>query len=350
MTEKPTRQTVKHLNGLICLHPFYFMEFCADGLVYTCCPAWVKTSIGNIRDASIDEIWNSDQAMSMREKMYSGHWQEICNPACPIFSNYSRYGKKLIANETLTDFDYLTPSLINEIRLKKVYLESSPTVFNLSNSTICNLSCIMCVKDSLVDDPELMKKTADDIMKHLPTARRIVMSGLGDPFARPDTRRLLINFRGDNPNLKIDLITNGLLMPRFWEQVKHQRFGSLLVSIDASTKQTYEKIRRGGKWEKLLRALSLIRENKAAFSSVAINMTVMRENYLEIPDFIQLAESYQFNVTFQKVRGMCENQNIFELQDSEAIAELRSIIKEEIAKKREVTVFWGDLIEFAAGE
>jgi MoaA/NifB/PqqE/SkfB family radical SAM enzyme len=135
-------------------------------------------------------------------------------------------------------------------------------------------------------------------------------------------------------------------MPRYWEQVKHQRFGTLLVSVDAATKGTYEKIRRGGRWEQLLGALSLIKENEAAFSLVAINMTVMRENYREIPAFVQLAESYQFMATFQRIRGMCEDQNFFELGDSRAIGELQSILNEEMAKKREIKVFWGDLIEF----
>jgi MoaA/NifB/PqqE/SkfB family radical SAM enzyme len=339
-------KTIEHSEGLLCLYPFYSMEFTTDGSVYTCCPAWIKTSIGNIKDKSIDDIWNSDEAMVIREKMYAGKWQKICNPVCPILSKY-RHDKKPIDYKNLNCFDYLTPPLINEIGLQKVCLESSPTSFTLSNSTVCNLSCIMCVKDSLVDDPGLMKKTADDIMKHLATARRIVMSGMGDPFARQDTRGLLTNFRGNNPNLKIDLVTNGLLMPKYWEQVKHQKFGILLVSVDGATKGTYEKIRRGGKWEQLLRSFSLIEENRDSFSSVTINMTVMRENYHEILDFIHLAESYRFNASFQRVRGMCDDQNIFELGDFQAIAELHSILAEEMGKKRNIYVSWGDLLEFA---
>ena len=94
--------------------------------------------------------------------------------------------------------------------------------------------------------------------------------------------------------MRFDIITNALLLPKFWDKVKHQRFGSLLVSIDAATRETYEKIRVGGRWEALLRSLSLIKENRHRFHPVSINMTVMRSNYREIPKFIDLADSFGF--------------------------------------------------------
>jgi MoaA/NifB/PqqE/SkfB family radical SAM enzyme/GT2 family glycosyltransferase len=332
-------------RGLVCLHPFYFMEFTTDGQVYTCCPAWVKTGIGSIRENTIEEIWNGEKALFIRESMYAGEWQKICNPVCPILSS-SRHNKGRIDYDALEEFDYLTAPLIAEIRERKVRLESSPTVFNLSNSKVCNLSCIMCVRDKQVDDPGLMHKTADDVMRHLPAARRLIMSGMGDPLARPDTRDLLIHFRGDNAELKIELITNGLLLPKYWERIKHQKFATILISVDAAAKETYEKIRRGGKWESLLESLQLVQRNINKFSGVGINMTVMRENYREIPAFIDLAESYGFSATFQRIRGECGNQNIFEMNDIEALDELKSIMIKEHAKERHKNVFWGDLLEF----
>lgn len=334
----------KGREGLICLHPFYFMEFTTDGSVYTCCPSWIKTSIGNIRNNTIEEIWNGDRASYIREQMYAGKWQKICNPICPILSSY-RNNRTLIGYSKIEDNDYLTTFLADEIRQGKVHLESAPTVFNLSNSKICNLSCIMCVRDTQKDDTPLMEKTITDVMGHLPSARRIIMSGMGDPFARPDTRELLINFRGDNPDLKIELITNALLLPKYWERVKHQRFDTLLISVDAAKKETYEKIRRGGKWENLLESLQLVNNNKDRFSGITINMTVMRENYREIPAFIDLAESHGFNVSFQRIRGTWGKQNIFELNDSEAVSELKEIIAKESIRKRSISVFWGDLVE-----
>lgn len=131
------------------------------------------------------------------------------------------------------------------------------------------------------------------------------------------------------------------------EKVQHQKFGNLLISIDAAAKETYEKIRIGGRWEDLLESLALVKENKDRFSSVTINMTVMRYNYREIPAFIDFAESFGFNVSFQRVRGLYGKQNFFEARDTRALEELRVIISCEQPKIRTVTIFWGDLLEFA---
>lgn len=343
------RINISSKPGIICLQPFYFMEFTPSGKVYTCCPGWVKFSIGNIKKKTISEIWNSPRARYIRSKMYRGEWQEICNPICPHIAVYKQ-SRNVILLDYLNRFDFMTSLLISEVREGKCHLDSFPTVFNLSNSKVCNLSCIMCYRVLERDNPTLIEKTAKDIATYLPAARKLVLTGMGDPLARPDTRRLLINFKNENPDLSFDIITNALLLPKYWAQIKHQRFGALLVSVDAATQQTYEKIRIGGSWDTLLKSLSLIKENKAKFSSVTINMTVMRNNYKEIPDFIDFAELYGFDVSFQRIRGKWGMQNIFEMDDASALNELKSIVKTEQAKQRDINVFWGDLYFNAACE
>lgn len=335
----------KNGSGIICVQPFYFMEFTTSGAVYTCCPAWIKFPIGNIKTKTISEIWNDEKVRYIRRKLYLGEWENICNPVCPRILVY-KHDQRLIKYDYLESLDYLTPQIIHEIRSGKEYLESTPSVFNLSNSRFCNLTCLMCDRLSQKDDPQVIEKTAQQVFHHLPAARELTLTGMGDPLARPDTRDLLINFNNQNSELRFNLITNALLFPKYWDQIKHQKFGTLLISIDAPNKETYEKIRIGGLWETLLRSLHLIREHRDKFSSVTINMTVMRENYKEIPEFIDFAESYEFNVSFQRVRGIYGRQNFFEMADDQAIHELKEIISREKTKNRQINIFWGDLLEF----
>ena len=138
-------------------------------------------------------------------------------------------------------------------------------------------------------------------------------------------------------------------MPKYWERVKHQKFRSIIISVDAATKETYEKIRVGGKWEELLTSLSLIAEKRNKFEHIVINMTVMRSNYREIPQFIDLAESYGFNVTFQGMVGQGRHgnyghENIFKLKDAKALNELRNIVINESSRTRSIEVGWKDLL------
>jgi len=323
------------------------MEFAPRGEVYTCCPGWVKTSIGNIRDNTIEEIWNSDKARALRRKIYSGDVESVCHRICPNLMAAKHQGT-LIVSDDLNRFDYITPELANEIREGKDFLDSFPTIYNMSNSSVCNLSCIMCVRNNIEDDHVLMQKAMNDVAGHLANARRIKLTGMGDPFARSDTRNFMIN-TGPFTNITIDLITNALLLPKYWNQIKHHHFSVLVVSVDAATKSTYEKIRIGGKWENLLESLDLIKKNICRFKDVEINMTVMRENYQEIPLFLNMAQGYGFNASFQRIRGDHGTQNIFNPKDQKALSVLREILNREFPQKRNIFIKWGDMFEFIGG-
>ncbi|HPP80633.1 MAG TPA: methyltransferase domain-containing protein, partial [Deltaproteobacteria bacterium] len=286
---------------------------------------------------------NSEQARWIRAKMYEGKWEEICNWFCPHVITHEKTGR-LHRYDELEAGDLVTAQLAEEIRQGRTRLDSTPLVFKLDNSQICNLSCIMCSRFLHREDPVMLAKTTDDLRRHLPAARRIVMSGFGDPLARPDTRALLMD--EELGHLKFDLITNALLLPRFWDRIRHQNFGDLLVSIDAADKKTYETIRRGGVWEDLLESLALIEKNREKFDSITLNMTVMRENYRSIPAFIDLALSRGFKASFQRIRGPYPWQNIFDPPDEDALRTLQGIVEHELAKRDTSRVFFGDLLVF----
>jgi len=323
------------------------MEITTSGKAFACCPSWTKLSLGSVRHKTIREVWNSRKAKHIRRKIYQGEWKTICSPVCPNIQYYKRWNRPIHSDRTDTA-DYITPFLLKELQERRDFLESSPTVFALSNSNICNLSCIMCERKSQKEAPRLVKKTMDDIVTYLPTARKLVLTGMGEPLARPDTRDLLINFRSNNPFLKFDIITNGLLLPKYWEAIKHQRYHDLLISVDAATKESYERIRTGGSWENLLKSLELVRQNIGTFNSVTLNMTVMRKNCGEIPAFIDFAESFGFHVSFQRIRGKHGDQNFFEDGDRMLLQGLKDTIADEQMKTRNITVFWADLSDFVA--
>jgi radical SAM superfamily enzyme YgiQ (UPF0313 family)/Flp pilus assembly protein TadD/MoaA/NifB/PqqE/SkfB family radical SAM enzyme/SAM-dependent methyltransferase len=336
-------------KGIICVNPFFEFEIDITGRVVVCCTGWFRHSLGNMKKQTIAEVWNSQVARYVRRKMYKGEWEDICNPHCPTIVHYNKYGTVIPYSE-LHKNKNLTPKHVEEILAGKDHLESTPTYFKLSDSKVCNLTCKMCGvvrgKD-FVDDKEMIQKRTKDIMQYLDRARTMLLCGNGDPFARPDTRELLINYKNTSPELKFCLITNGLLLPKYWEQVKHQNFESIDISVDAASKVVYEKIRIGGKWENILSVLDLVKKNRDRFGSVLISMVVMRSNFREIPAFIDMVESYGFYPMFSRIQGQFDDENIFETRDASALSELRAIVSAERKKKRTVEVIWQDMIEFA---
>ncbi len=330
-------------NSIICLQPFYFAEITTNGDVYTCCPGWIKFPIGNIKNKTIKEIWNSQRARFIRKKIYNGEWRYICNKICPIISRHI-YDNHAISYDYLWALEFLTHKLIEEILQKKVVLESLPTVFNLSNSTRCNLSCIMCDRKNQKNHPDLIEKAEKEILSCITSARQLILTGMGEPFFRQDVKRILFNNK--NTEICFDIITNGLLLPECWDKIKHQKFGNLLISVDATEKNTYEKIRKGGNWETIIKSLNLIGDNKDKFKSITLNMTVMRSNYTQIPDFIKMSESYGFNASFQRIRGLHKNENFFMLKDNNTINNIQKLITNENKINKDIQIFWGDLLEY----
>lgn len=337
------------MDNIICLKPFYFMEFAGYGEVFSCCPGWIKEGIGNIKVNTIEEIWNSPKNQFIREKMLKGEWADICKPICPIINKYLATGESIKLDDLHRDH-CITPELESEIKAGKTILKSMPTYFNFSNSGICNLDCIMCCWRCMKEDTIAVQKAYDDVSPYLRNAREIILSGGGDPFVRPDTRKMLLEFnRVSYPQLKINLLTNGVLLPKFWERIKHLNFGYINVSIDAATKETYEKIRRRSKWEALLFSLSVIKENKEKFDFVTINMTVMKENYREIPLFVELGKDFGFNVSFQRVRTegkLDPSSNFFESGDQDTLSDFIEIINNINARKYSINIDWTNLIGY----
>jgi len=65
------------------------------------------------------------------------------------------------------------------------------------------------------------------------------------------------------------------------------------VSIDGATKATYEKLRLGGRWDKIKEALDCIREQKELHGfEFTMHFVVQKDNYHEMETMIDLAERY----------------------------------------------------------
>ncbi len=115
-------------------------------------------------------------------------------------------------------------------------------------------------------------------------------------------------------------------------------------SIDSPIKETYEFIRKGASFEKLISNILLLNKIKEEMKSNAkfnINMVVMKRNYKEIPDMIKFAKKYNFqglnlNPIFGNHNENCFTDNVDEL----IIKELRDKRKEYelMAKNNEITL------------
>ena len=194
-------------------------------------------------------------------------------------------------------------AIVPYIQSRATALDISPALVELNYDNSCNLACPSCRSEVKMAKAEEIDQYAQATERAiLPLLRQtrgfVYISGGGEPFASKHYRDLLrrLNPR-ELPHLRIMLMTNALVIDRkMWGEFAHLNpmFAPLCVSIDAANAETYEKVRRPGKWSRLMEAMDFLAELRAtsAIRALRLNFVVQRENYRQIPDFIRLGESW----------------------------------------------------------
>jgi len=313
-----------------CLNPFRWLEVSDGGITTPCCSPWFKQSLGNIKERSMQEIWNGPEMQEARAAMYpGGNWQKWCNAStCAQIRNDTWVPIDTITPET-HDIVPITQPMLDEIRAGHVVMQTPPVQIGVSCDPRCNLKCIMC--STLVNpnrDGVALRAALDGIRSFLPSVQRLKMMGDGEVFAVPESRDFLFNFDPQaNPDTSFLIHTNGLLMTeKMWDKIDHIKIDYLIVSMDGATKETFEKIRVGGNWEKLVENLRFLvgKLREGRIREMSINMTVMKSNVHEVAKFAEFGLDLGVTSTyFQPVIGDYGEEQIFDRRDIDALTELR---------------------------
>jgi MoaA/NifB/PqqE/SkfB family radical SAM enzyme len=123
--------------------------------------------------------------------------------------------------------------------------------------------------------------------------------------------------------------SNALLIDRGWaEALVGNGAVDLTISIDSVQKDTYEKLRRGARFEKLLESLDMLNETRTGTSSMKLTLrcAIMKSNYREIGAFIEFAREHRFDIVqIAPLTGDGDPENIFANKDREALEYLRTM-------------------------
>lgn len=329
--------SMKKLTHVKCIVPFTRFEIYHHAYCYTCCPGWSK--IGNVgkltTDLSIMDIWNNAQMQYLRKAILEDRLDKVCNyKSCP----YAIKNENLNLEEMKND-DQNFNTIIDQIINGQTVLDTPPHVIQIANSGKCNLKCVMCQTNDKCqkDDDYFDEILYTKIIPHtLPGISRISLSGNGEVFFNPNSRRFLQTLDPNQyPNLKIELYTNAMMFtPKLWETIKHNHYDNIFVSIDAASKETYEKIRVNGKWDVLQQNLRFISElrKQNIFTHFCINFCVMKSNYHELREFAKLGLDLGCDrIFFQKVVGLADiRENINFLNNKKAFVEIANLLNDPI--------------------
>jgi len=124
-------------------------------------------------------------------------------------------------------------------------------------SSFCNFKCVMCVHDkSYNQKEEYLYLKLLDYFKNRKDIKTSILSNKGEPFIYKEATFDYL----ENSNSNVEIITNAMLLTQS-DIIKLSKYRSKLkitVSCDGITKETYEKIRVNGNFEKVINNIKLL--------------------------------------------------------------------------------------------
>ena len=296
----------------VCPRPFDTILIDKNGSCYACeCTSWLPQSIGNLQLQSLGKIINSKMHKHLQSSIVDKTYRYCNEHQCSyIKSNAVLHGQ---------------PERIQHLRLA---IDDS-----------CNLRCPSCRKGLIFykEGSQYKKRIrlADKINDWLHTYNHPIQVHIGsdgDPFASHVYRHFMKHTPVRN-NIKYSILTNGLMVKDFYPQVPHiiENLTELGVSIDGATKETYEKLRLGGKWDSINRNLECIAELKEQHNfRFVLHMVVQKDNWQEIPAMVELGERLGIDeIYFNKIQDWNTGQDINEMlpPDNEEYNRIRNYIQ-----------------------
>ncbi len=195
--------------------------------------------------------------------------------------------------------------LRDEIRRGATVHRALPEIVTLNSTDICNLKCVMCPRNLAQGTFRLEDRVVEYVADELfPTALKTNLTTAGGEPLGPGFDVILE--RALRYGVRIDVVTNGMLLDgeifaRMLPALDH-----LNVSVDCSVPAVYERLRVGGSFDRLLANLEEIHAVRARerddvlFSMSAV---VMKSNLPYLPELIRFAAEHRAGgVVLQRLR------------------------------------------------
>ena len=288
------KQAEELLGGKFrCIVPFEHLIFFQDGKVYSCCPSWSnKYVFGNIFEQSYQEIWNGEKAKAFRQSFLDGSYK-FCDLNLCVTKNVK------------DDTRFNTRNKVYE----STEVSSLPKMVHFNIDETCNAHCIMC-RDKNFYNAEWIKKYEENIdttiIPLLQNAEMVYLNGVGELFASKLCKKLVKRIHETYPNIKFDIITNGVLANKenFEEIGLIDCIQSVEISMHAVHRDTYAKIVRGGDFDELMKNLEFLSGLKKSgkLEFFFLNFVVSIYNYQEMIDFQKLANALGAKTSFWEYR------------------------------------------------
>ena len=269
-----TTKDLRILNR--CPRPYDTILIDKRGSCYACeCQSWLPQSIGNLQVKTLQEIIGGDMRKHLQRSVTDGTYRYCNEHQCTY-----------IKSNTVLDGD--SDRVTDQIKWLRLAIDDS-----------CNLRCPSC-RDRLIFHKQgsaynlgirLADKINDWLHEQTGTIRVHIGSD-GDPFASHVYRHFM-EHTPSKDGITYSILTNGLMLPEFRHRIPHviTNLHELSISIDGGTKETYERLRLGGRWDKIQESLACVSDLRQQHGfPVRLHMVVQDANWREMPEMLEIGQ------------------------------------------------------------
>ena len=293
VVEEYNRERKLGPKPVLCYAPTKSMRFDRDGRVFACCYN-NKHDLGHYPEETIAEIWKGHRIKELRERLENNDLTSGCHICKVDFEN------KLYKSVKTSMYDYFP--------LNKDY----PTMLEFKLENTCNLECEMCfgISSSLIRKnrdklPPLHGPYDDAFVDQLegfiPYLSDARFSG-GEPFLIDIYYKIWDKILEINPDCTIMVQTNGTVLNNKIKNMLQKGKFRFSISLTSVKNDNYQKIRKNSSFEESMSNIKFFREycdQKGTY--LGITITPMKQNWRELPEFIEICNDLDTNAWFNIV-------------------------------------------------
>lgn len=265
-----------------CVVPFTTIILEPDGQVGVCRHKGHNFPIGNIKEKSINEIWNDHFVSQWRREFLEGN-SLVCKTEL-------RHRQCQLCPENNKLLSYA------ELAVK----QTQPILKLTANfNGKCNLQCQMCdvwkLPNGLYDQINFWEPAKESIFPYL---KEIDMLS-GEPFIQTDTFRLIDEVSSVNSECQWTFTTNAhwKFNSRMEKSLDKIKIKTMIVSVDSIVAETYQKIRFPGKLSQVLETIDCLIDYQGRRNpfNIFVNFLVQKDNAYECLEMIKFCYDKKIN-------------------------------------------------------
>lgn len=233
---------------------------------------------------------------------------------------------------------------IYKFRTRLVQNFPMPKYIEIETTTKCGLKCVMC-EHTYWNEPsrDMTIGQFKTIIDGIPTLKWVGLTGIGESFLNKDYIEMLkyLKLKG----IKVEIFDPFLLMnEKMSMEVLDSELELIWVSLDAATKETYEKIRVGSNFDVVIknikRFIELRKERNGKKPNLQFHFIISKYNISELEKYVELVHS--FGIEKPKILFTSVLHNFKEVKDMfiESVPEETIRHVNEKAKELGVHITW----------